>query len=91
MEPVAIEMTELKLDSMEKTEAVIVEGRQQDPEWRRVIDLVIERKGGPNRLLIMAVSFADDEMQVFASQRIGSSDPAHLLGILEAWSREADR
>ncbi len=51
----------------------------------------IERKGEPNRLLILAVSFADDEMQVLASQRIGSTDPAQLIGIFEACSGEADR
>lgn len=90
-EPVTLALTELAADSIRKTEAVIVEVQRQGADWEKVIDLVSERNGHPGRLLVLAVSFADDEMQVLASQRVCGADAAHLLGVLKAWSGAADR
>ena len=86
-----LELTKFKPELIGKAEAVIVEVERRDPNGWRAMQLMLQGKRAPDRLLVLGVSFADEEIHLLASRRIRDAAPARLLGLLEAWSGEADR
>jgi len=89
VKPVAVEMSKFRPERVRKADALVVEIQPRDQDWREVINSVMEHEDGPRRVVIVGMSFAHDEMQVVAFQRLGNGDPAQLSRILAVWSDAA--
>jgi hypothetical protein len=86
-----LEREDFRPEDVENAEAVIVEVEKQDSDWWRTVQPALRKQGASERVLVLGVSFDDDEARLLVSQRVGNAAPARLLDLLEAWSGDGDR
>lgn len=87
--PLTLELDNFEPESIAKSQAVIVQVAADDPEWWRAVQPVLQQQRRNRRLLVMGMSFSDDEVHLFLTQRLPSADPGRLMDLLEAWAGDA--
>jgi hypothetical protein len=87
--PLTLELREFKPGSVDKAQAVIVEVVPDDPGWWLAVQPILQHQVVNSRVLVMGMSFADDEVQLFLTQRLPQAASDRLMDILEAWAGDS--